>query len=145
MIFTLFSIKMNATKTLLCKSNVLDLKNFWRTIAIFVKKPHVINRKLAGSEIVIAFKCSASSEATRNLFEVLISSENAKEYEFVARTLDELQFECELFDPKDLSDILESEQAKSPESSIIVVNKLLPKSTKIHCIGYELIVFGKTF
>lgn len=133
---------MDVFEKILCKQNVADFKKFWKAISLYVQMPHLVNRKLAGSEIVIALSYS-QKEVVGLLHDYLLKTDEDVGHEDIVNTLKKLKLEntFQLIDVNHLFNIVE---AHTKPNNILLINKLLPKNTMIHAIGLELITFGKS-
>lgn len=129
-------------------STVIDVAAYWQAIRLYCKKPHVINRRLAGittigafeftvpitKEIVQQIHCDLS--AAKDLLGSSVADLSSMLRNFLAkhdRNLTVLNNWTE-------SDVHEDE---SNRTGIMVVSKLLAKNMKLHSACLELVILGK--
>lgn len=138
---------MDDLKQLLCESAIVSSKNFWKSIQIYLLKPHIVNRRLAGAELlsVLEHRNGDSSGADINALCDYLSKVlgNSVEKIPIVNILNEIHLE-NAFNVVDKEHLIEA-LTKSDvfKSCFVAINKLLPKNLKVHGISYELVVFGK--
>lgn len=134
---------MDRFDKVLCKQNVPDVGNFWKSIRLYVQKPHVVNRRLAGSEIVIALSYS-QLDVVRSLHDHLLRFGGKVGHDGILGTLKGLNIDDDAFKIIDVDHLFDDwETYYGTANNILIINKLLPKNTKVHASGCELVTFGK--
>lgn len=122
---------------------------FWRSVNLFITKPHTISRQLAGAEQVILFKIqngNLTAEIER-IGEFIKNCDNIRpNEEFLAGMFTDLKISgsFEQIDKKIFQDLIKSNDQNN-QANIVLVNKLLPKNLKCHENVYELVVLGKYY
>lgn len=113
--------------------------NFWQSILLLLKKPHLTNKRLTGTNIIELYKCSPLS--TKDLEEFLIQ---INKLQFKEKLLPEIIETITLNEiNSDINETFAKFFGKNESGDcIIVVSKLIPKNLKIHSPYYELCFLG---
>lgn len=121
-----------------------NVKCFWKAIKLYLTKPQVINRRLAGAVRIACFAYFEDiSKAQHNtIVEALQSIGNGIDKEKVNSTLKHGALSMSSLEELEFSNKLNHSDATA---GFIVVNKLLAKNLKLYQNCYELIVLGKFY
>lgn len=142
--------KMDNFNKILCQSGVSSSKNYWKAINLYTQKPHLINRKLIGAEILTVLNYIGAGDqflkSVKNISDRLIKFSEEKST-IDDKTLLGIVGELGLNDyfraPEEgtLLDFLE--RSNNLAAGAIAVNKLIPKNVNTNAVTYEFIVFGR--
>lgn len=120
-----------------------SVSQFWKAIAIWMKNPHVINRRILGSQelstikvncnVLDIFKCIDNLHIQPNDFEYDLSSINIKDL------LDILNITeyCQSFECMDPFEVLNDDKV------YLCIKKLLPRNTQIFSPTLEFVFINK--
>lgn len=131
-----------------CVSPITNPDNFWKTIKLYLDKPHAVNKRLAGSVPLSHFK--VTSEVSINDFiELRKHLRSEREYngdsviKFLKRkNIDALKCPSGFLD--DLINIPKREDGVlSHGVRVIILSKLLPKNKTLYTTASELVLIGK--
>lgn len=120
--------------------------NFWNAILLSVTKPHLINRRLAGSEQVSVFRSRANQLNPNVKFIERIADRIQKHFaedvdaDFMKKHLNEADISME-FDEVDIQQISKCDLNKDKQI-LIVLSKLLPKSLVSNKCTFEVAILG---
>lgn len=120
--------------------------NFWNAILLSVTKPHLINRRLAGSEQISLFRIHANELNNNVKFIEKIASRIQKHFaqdvdaEFMKKHVHETDISIE-FDEIGIQHISKCDLNKDKQI-LIVLSKLLPKSLVSNKCTFEVAVLG---
>lgn len=123
--------------------------NYWQAIHLYCKKPHVINRRLAGIAEINTFELSSGDPAITNelvqKIQKAIQSIPSKgllvDTSFLISFLSENGIHAKPI--SNWSAAGHDNDESRNRNGIIIVNKLLAKNLKLHSSCFELIILGK--
>lgn len=130
-------------------STVIDVAAYWQAIRLYCKKPHVINRRLAGITTIGAFEFTVpiTKEIVQQIHCDLSAAKDPLDGSSVADLSSMLRNFLAKHDRNltELNNWTESHahEDESNRTGIIVVNKLLAKNMKLHSACLELVILGK--
>ncbi|XP_029167917.1 probable tRNA (uracil-O(2)-)-methyltransferase [Nylanderia fulva] len=120
-----------------------SVSKFWKTIAIWMKNPHVVNRRILGSRELLTIQVSYNIldilerieklHIESNDFECDLSSIDVK---YLLNTLNITEY-CQLFECKDLFEV------SNDDKVYLCIRKLLPRNTQIFSPTLEFVFIDK--
>lgn len=121
----------------------LEIHSFWKSIKLYVKKPHVINKRLAGSVEIGIFEYLHKLHAQK-YNDLVQRLQNTEELSIngIIKIFAETDVKAKQVSD-DVWDSIQNFHANSEKHGLIVVYKLLAKNLKSFSSCYELAVLGK--
>lgn len=122
-------------------------QNFWRSILLSITKPHVINRRLAGAELLAVFRCSATELNSDGKFMRQIAQtisnhgDDEIDSDALAKILQETGATGDGFE-QDSAEVLVNVDLNKEKQILVILNKLLPKNLAAHKCTYEIAILG---
>lgn len=116
--------------------------NFWKTVKLYVKKPHVINRRLAGCVEIGIFKYFNKVDEQK-LNQIVDEFKNIAVLSIseIVAAFKNVELKTEQA-TDDLFHSIEHAQ-ENGQCGLFVINKLLAKNLKLFSCCYELTILGE--
>lgn len=130
-----------------CLCPVAKPQNFWQTIKLYLDKPHIVNKRLAGSVPWSYFK-SANDISSDNFIELRKYLRNEREYngDSVISFLKQNHIDavkCPGAFLENLTTIPETRDVVLRGNKIIILRRMLPKNKNLYDTVNELVLIGK--
>lgn len=127
-------------------SPVTKPQNFWKTIKLYLDKPHIVNKRLAGS-IPWSYVKSTNDISLDNFIELRKYLRNEGEYngDSVINFLNENHIDsikCPAAFLDNLSSIPDKRDALLYGSKVLILRKMLPKNKNLYDTVNELVLIG---
>lgn len=128
-------------------SPITKPENFWKTLKLYLDKPHTVNKRLAGSVPLSYFK-STNEISLKNFIELKKHLKNEREYngDSVINFLKENNIDavkCPGAFLENLTSVPERRDDVLDGNKIIILRRLLPKNKNLYGIANELVLIGK--
>lgn len=129
-----------------CQSDVPSTINYWKSVHLYARKPHTVNRRLIGSKLILLLKYTGndfntSIDSLYNHLAILSKNEPELGGESMQSLLEKQELSDE-FIATNIETLLDSlESAKN--GYLVAVNKLIPKNADTCPIYHEFIIFGR--
>lgn len=131
----------------LCQSIVASVKNYWKSVYLYARKPHTVNRRLSGSKIILVLEYTGNEKFSHIINSLYDDIENfiGDNLNLSRGTLLMFFDKCGLagnFTEINCDTLLTTIETQN-NGYFVAVNKLIPKNPDIFSICFELITFGK--
>lgn len=130
----------------IAKENInSSISQFWKAIAIWIRNPHVVNRRLLGSQELLTIKVNCNVLDIFERIEKLYIQPNDFECDLPSRNIKDLLDMLNITEycqPFECMDIFE---ALNDNKKYLCIKKLLPRNTQIFSPTLEFVFIDKTF
>lgn len=130
-----------------CVSPVTKPENFWTTLKLYLDKPHIVNKRLAGSVPWSYFK-TANEISLDNFIELRTHLGNESEYSgdsvmnFLKRNLIDA-VKCPAAFLENLRSPTEKRDSVLHGNTILILRRMLPKNKNLYGTVNELVLIGE--
>lgn len=122
-------------------------ENFWKTLKLYLDKPHTVNKRLAGS-VPLSYFISTNEITLNNFIELKKHLKLEREYNGDAvinflkeKNIDAVKCPSAFLD--NLTNIPERRDDALYGNKIIILRRLLPKNKNLYGTANELVLIGR--